>query len=347
MYAMMLTGIREMEIQEVSDPSIQNPKDVLIQMTNVGICGSDIHYYTTGKIGKKQVVQYPFRVGHEGAGIVLEIGSQVSQVKPGDRIAIDPSMPCWECDQCLAGRHHTCRNLKFLGNPGQAEGCLCEYIVIPESSCYVLDDRLSFNHAVISEPLAIGVYAVQQAGAIKGKDIGILGAGPIGESVLGAAKLQQPNSISVTDKIDDRLNFALNKGANWTGNPDTVDIVSAIYEDNPLGLDVVFECCGDQDAMDQAVSLLKPGGTVMIVGIPEFDRWSFDVDKLRHKEITLINIRRQVDCVRPALDLIAEGKIQVDDWVTHRYPLKKAREGFDVVADYKDGVMKTIIDIFR
>ena len=137
MKAMRLTGISKMEMFEVPDPKITNDTDVLIRMTNVGVCGSDVHYYVSGKIGD-QVVAYPFTVGHEGAGIVEKIGIAVKHVKPGDRIAIDPAMPCWQCDQCKAGRSHTCRKLRFLGCPGQAEGCLSEYIVMPETSCFLI-----------------------------------------------------------------------------------------------------------------------------------------------------------------------------------------------------------------
>ena len=174
MKAMMLTGIRQMEMKEIPEPLIVKPNDVKIKMSVVGICGSDIHYYTQGQIGS-QVVEYPFAVGHEGAGIVVETGKDVKRVKAGDIIAIEPAMPCWECDQCLAGRHHTCRKLRFLGCPGQAEGCLMEYIVMPEESCFPLNRRLIPDHGAISEPLAIGVYAVKKSGGVKGLDVGILG----------------------------------------------------------------------------------------------------------------------------------------------------------------------------
>jgi L-iditol 2-dehydrogenase len=137
MKAMMLTGIRQMEMRNIPEPALVNSNDVKIKMSVMGICGSDIHYYTQGQIGT-QKVQYPFTVGHEGAGEVVEVGKSVKRVKPGDIIAIEPAMPCWECDQCLAGRHHTCRKLRFLGCPGQAEGCLMEYIVMPETSCIPL-----------------------------------------------------------------------------------------------------------------------------------------------------------------------------------------------------------------
>jgi L-iditol 2-dehydrogenase len=343
MKSMVLTGIRQMEIREVPEPFITDPKQVKIKMKVVGICGSDIHYYTQGNIGS-QVVKYPFPVGHEGAGVVVETGSAVTRVMPGDTIAIDPAMPCFECDQCLSGRHHTCRRLKFLGCPGQADGCLSEYIVMPEESCFPLGKNLNADHGSLSEPLAIGVYAVKKSGGIMGKNIGIIGFGPIGMSVLLAAKTEDPLGIFVTDKINERLDIAGNEGAHYAGNPQNTDIVNEIVNTEKHGLDTVFECCGQQEAVDQAVEILKPGGKLIIVGIPEFDRWTMSVEKTRRKELSIQFIRRQVDCVEPSLELMESGKIDVSNMITHRFPFTQTHEAFDLVAGYRDGVMKAMID---
>ena len=343
MKAMMLTGIRQMEMKDIPEPVLVKPTDVKIRISVLGICGSDIHYYTRGQIGS-QVVEYPFTVGHEGAGIVVETGQSVKRVKPGDLIAIEPAMPCWECDQCLAGRHHTCRKLRFLGCPGQAEGCLMEYIVMPEESCFPLTGRLTPDHGSISEPLAIGVYAVKKSGGIKDLKIGIFGYGPIGMSVMLAAKAEGAESFYVTDKIDQRLSVALKEGASGIINPLNEDVVEKIRDNTQLGLNAVFECCGQQEAFDQAIAVLKPGGSLIVVGIPEFDRWSMNVETTRRKEISLQFIRRQVDCVEAALEMMESGKISVANMVTHRFPFDKTKEAFDLVADYSDGVMKAMID---
>ena len=343
MKAMMLTGIRQMEMMEIPEPLLVNPNDVKIKMSVVGICGSDIHYYTQGQIGS-QIVQYPFAVGHEGAGVVVEVGPSVRRVKPGDPIAIEPAMPCWKCDQCLSGRHHTCRNLRFLGCPGQAEGCLTEYIVMPEESCFPLKGGLKTDHGSISEPLAIGVYSVKKSGGVDGKKIGILGYGPIGMSVMLAAKAEGADSFFITDKIDRRLAIAKKEGASLTGNPDTEDIVMKLSGKEKLGLDVVFECCGQQEALEQAIEILKPGGSLVVVGIPEFSFWSVNVEKTRRKEISLQFIRRQVDCVDPALSMMEKKLINIDNMITHRFPFSKTKEAFDLVAEYGDGVMKAMID---
>jgi L-iditol 2-dehydrogenase len=343
MKAMMLTGIRKMAIKDIPAPVLSSDHDVKIRMSVVGVCGSDIHYYVSGKIGS-QIVQYPFPVGHEGAGIVVETGPAVTRVKPGDRIAIEPAMPCWECDQCKAGRHHTCRKLRFLGCPGQAEGCLMEYIVMPETSCIAIDQNLSLDEAAISEPLAIGVYAVKKSIPMAGSTIGILGSGPIGMSVLLAAKAEGCSKVYMTDRLDGRLQTVKQSGASYIGNIETEDVTRDILQQEPLMLDAVFECCGKQEALDQAFELIKPGGKIMIVGIPEFEHWKVPSDIARRKEITIQNIRRQVDCVEQALQYMSAGKIDVGPMSTHRFSFADTDKAFELVAGYEDGVMKAMID---
>ncbi len=339
-----LTAIRTVEIFDEPMPEIRGDKDVLIKVKAVGICGSDVHYYTDGMIGS-QVVKFPFTVGHEGAGIVEATGSAVTRVKPGDRIAIEPAMPCFGCDQCLAGRFNTCRKLKFLGCPGQAEGCLSEYIVMPETSCFPIPDSMNYEEASISEPLAIGYYAVKRSIPMKGKKIAILGAGPVGLCVLLSALEFGAAEIYVTDRLDYRLEMAMAMGAAWAANPDKADIVKGIYGACPEGMDCVFECCGQQSAMDQAVDLLKPGGRMMLIGIPATsERVSFKIDLIRRKELDIRNVRRQNECCQSALDFIASGKINVNLMVTHRFGLEDTGKAMETVAGYSDGVVKAMID---
>lgn len=343
MKAMRLTGVRAMEMREVPDPRIQGPNEVKVRMKAVGVCGSDVHYYTTGRIGS-QVVQYPFTVGHECAGEVVEVGEGVATLKPGDRVAIEPAITCGHCDQCLAGRENTCRNNRFLGCPGQAEGSLSEFIVMPEENCFSLKDSTTMEQGTISEPLAIGLHAIRQSIPIKGATVGILGMGPIGWSVMLPALQMGAGRVYTTDRVAERCGHARRGGAHWAGNPDREDVVAEILGREPLGLDVVFECCGIQDAIDNAVELLKPGGRLMLIGIPETDRLSFVIDKMRRKEITLVNVRRQRGCVRAALDLIEERRIDVDQMITHRFPFERTKEAFDLLTRYGDGVLKAMIE---
>lgn len=340
---MQLTGIRRMKMMDVPVPRLGRRDDVLIRMAAVGVCGSDVHYYLTGRIGS-QIVKYPFAVGHEGAGYVMKTGPAVTMVKPGDPVAIEPAMSCWKCDQCRAGRQHTCRKLRFLGCPGQAEGCLSEFIVMPEASCFPVKAGMPMEMAALSEPLSIGIYCAKMAACRANSRITILGAGPIGLSVLLAEKIRGAGRIYMTDKIPARLAMARKMGAVWAGNASGGKVVDSILRREPLGMDIVYECCGQQAALDEAVDLLKPGGTLLVVGIPTVDRVSFSTDKVRRKEIRIQNIRRQVDCTRPALDAIASGRTSAGAMITHRFPFEQTRQAFDLVAGYRDGVVKAMIE---
>jgi L-iditol 2-dehydrogenase len=343
MKALVLKGIRQFEIQDLATPLLNDDKDVLIKLGAVGICGSDIHYYSEGKIGD-QVVQYPFILGHECTGTVAEIGNDVKNIKAGDRVAIDPAVSCGPCQQCLHGRPHTCENLGFLGCPGQLSGCLSEYVIMPSENCYNLKESVNLKQGVLVEPLSIGIYAARFLNTSNTKSIVIFGVGPIGLSVLTAVQELNINSVYITDKIDHRLNVAQNAGAHWTGNPDKSDIVKEIKEKEPQLLDAVFECCGEQDAINQAIELLKPGGSLIIVGIPTVDRISMDIHTLRRKEISITNVRRQNNCMWHAIDYIDKSEGGLDFMLTHTFALEQAKEAFDIVEGYKEGVIKAVIE---
>jgi L-iditol 2-dehydrogenase len=216
---------------------------------------------------------------------------------------------------------------------------------MPQSSCFPIPQEMTYDEAALSEPLAIGMYAVKQSIPMFDATVGILGFGPIGMSVMLSALAKGASKVYVTDKIDDRVSMARSQQADWAGNPLKENIVAGILDWEPKGLDVVFECCGQQEAMDQAVELVKPGAKIMIAGIPETDRWTFSVDRLRHKEITIGNVRRQNHTLEETLEIIASGILDISTMVTHRFPLEHSREAFDLVAGYHDGVMKTMIDI--
>jgi len=284
-------------------------------------------------------------VGHEFSATVARTGAAVTRVKPGDRVAIDPAVSCGRCDQCAAGRRHTCRHLRFLGCPGQLEGCLAERIVMPEECCYPIGPHTGLDQAALSEPLSIGVYAARLAGPLAGARVGILGSGPIGLSVLVAARAVGAGPIYATDKIPARLEAARTAGAGWTGNPDREDVVAEIARREPLLLDAVFECCGEQEALDQAVELLKPGGQLLLVGIPSAERVSFVIDRMRRKEIRVQNVRRQNECTQPALDMIDAEQVNVDFMATHHFPFAETPEAFALVEEYRDGVVKAIVRI--
>ncbi len=343
MKALALTGLKRLEFIDVPAPEIKKDTDVLLKIAAVGICGSDVHYYETGRVGT-QVVTYPYRIGHECSATVAQIGKAVKGIKVGDKIVVEPAVSCKTCDQCRMGRENTCRNLKFLGTPNQADGCFCEYIVMPEDNCLVVNDKLTLVQAALCEPFTIGLYSAKQGQGPYSDKIAILGSGPIGLSCMTAARLEGAKKIYMTDKLDYRLAVAKKHGADWTGNPDKNDIVKEINKLQSLGVDVVYECAGQQSTIDQAIEILRPGGKFVLVGIPREDRISFSIDKIRRKEITIINIRRQNRSTKETIELFAAGKVNVDFLITHKFKFEDSIKAFELVAGYRDDVIKAMVE---
>ena len=393
MRTVQLTGLRTLELRDVPAPAKPAAGEVLLRVDVVGVCGSDMHYYRTGRIGS-QVVQYPFTIGHECACTVLEVGpadAKHTDVKhadavlsPGDRVAVDPLIACGQCDQCLAGREHTCRNQRFLGCPGQVPGALSELLVMPARCCIKVPSGMTQVQATLTEPFAIGLYAYRlsrladitsqvditalanntahagktlhtenlaHAGNAHGTlSVGvgapalILGAGPIGLSVLSAIKAQDPRRpVYMTDIRPYRLEVARAMGADWTGDPRKIDLITELREQVPLGFAAAFECAGEQETVDQAMLLLAPGGQLMLVGIPEADRIYVTPDIMRRKEIAIQNVRRQNNCTADAVAMVASRQVNLDPMVTHQFALSDTKAAFDTVADYTDGVVKAMI----
>lgn len=344
MKAAVLTGIRAMEVREVPDPRVERPDEVLIGIEAVGVCGSDVHYYNEGAVGSMQV-EYPWTIGHECAGVVLEAGPRAGGFRPGDRVAVDPLITCGACDQCLAGRHNTCRRQRFLGNPGEREGAMAERLVMPAASCHRLPGGVSMTAGALIEPLAIGMHAVALSGARAGQTAVVLGAGPIGLCVLLGLRAVGVESVYVTDLLGARRAAAGELGAVWTGDPREEDVVAAIRRGRPGGVDHAFECAGEQETIDQGLRLLTPGGVLQVIGIPEATSVTLDYDYARKRELGLRCVRRQNHTVAAAIAAVAEGRIDVEALATHRFPLGRAADAMELVRTYGDGVLKAVMAV--
>ena len=214
---------------------------------------------------------------------------------------------------------------------------------MPARNCYRLPKSMSYDLGVMVEPVSIGLYAVRMLDLFRPGSIAVLGMGPIGLCVLLSLKDRQKHKVYVTDKIDTRLALAKKLGAVWRANPDSVDIVAEMLHHVPLSLDAVFECSGDPEAIKQAVDLLKPGGQLIIVGIPEQDTISFDINQLRRKELVIKNVRRQNECSVAAIDLVMRRSKDIKKMITHRFSLAEVKKAFNMVAGYRDGVVKALI----
>jgi len=344
MKQVVLTGIKKMKLIDVVVPTLLNKNDVKIKLATIGVCGSDIHYYSVGKIGT-QVVEYPFPVGHECSGVIEEVGANVSNVKVGDLVVVDPAVHCGVCDQCLAGRPHTCRNGKFLGCPGQLDGCLGEFIVMPDFTCFDVTGKLNPAQAALIEPLSIGVYAVNVAEIeSKSTSVGIFGAGPIGLSILMKLLADEISDIGIIEPLEYRLDKTKEIGAAYFINPVKESVEEVVKQKEEYLLDVVFEASGEQDAVTNALKILKPGGKLVLVRIPPSAEYTFNMDLMRRKELKVINVRRQNHCVEEGIDLVVSGKIDIEKMVTHNFTLEETAAAFDMVEGYKDGAIKAMIN---
>lgn len=345
------TAIKKIEIREEPKPELSGPEDVLLRIERVGICGSDIHYFVDGRIGDDWV-PLPATLGHECAATVVECGTSVADLSPGDRVAVDPAVACGHCDQCRQGRANTCRNMNFMGCPGQGLGAAAEYRVFPAKNCIRIADSLTLDEAVLIEPISVGLYAMRLSQLRPGAKIAVLGCGPVGLGVLLAARATAGDcTVFATDLYDNRLTVARQFGAAWTRKAvkdnarAAASLEAAIMQEAREGLDFVFECSGDPSCIDQAQRLLVPGGMLVMIGITPQVHVEFDAHLMRRKELTFKNVRRQDACIRPVAELMAANRIHADAMLTHHFSLDRIQEAFETVAAYRDGVIKAVIDL--
>ncbi len=340
MRALYLTGPRTLQLRE-SPPTAPPPGWVRVRMRYAGICGSDLHYYSAGRIGD-QVVTEPFILGHEGSG---ELDERLGDLPSGTHVYIEPAIACHQCDQCRAGRENTCRKLKFLGNPLELSGCMREEIAMPAECLVPVPHWMSLEEAVLLEPLSIALYAVGRSRSETGCSVAIVGAGPIGLSVLLGLSDISPSLIFVSEPVEARRRAAEALGATRTFSPASRGAAEAIAEISQGGVDVAFECAGTQEAIDDATNMLKPGGTLVLIGIPEeAGRITYDPHLLRRREITVVNIRRQTRALDRALSLLKRRRDAAKILITHRFPPARAGEAFELVYRKADSAIKVLLE---
>lgn len=342
MRQVVLTQPGHFEMSRAPMPQLQRPQDVLLRVESVGVCGSDIHYFKQGRIGSQRL-EGPFVVGHECSAQVEAVGSAVQGLSPGDRIALDPLVCCGGCDQCRSGRPHTCRKQQFLGCPGQLPGAMRDYLVMPEECCFKVSSELSPGATVMAEPFAIGLHAQRQFGAIEPNNaFAVVGCGPVGLCVLTALRQAGASQVVCSEPLAYRQAMARQLGAAKVVHPDRAQ--AEWLASHPGGFDAVFECCGEPSALRFGLELLKPGGTLVIVGIPEEDSVSLDIGLLRRKELIIKNVRRQNGCAEDAARLLDTGKTGLEAVVTHKFQPEQSQQAFELVSRYGDGVGKALIE---
>jgi len=338
----VLKGINDIQLESRPIPKC-GPQDVLVAIKSVGICGSDVHYWTHGRIGDF-IVKSPMILGHESSGIVEEVGSSVTTLKKGDRVTLEPGVPCRYCEYCKGGRYNLCPDVQFMATP-PVDGSLTNYFVHPHDFCYKLPDNVSYDEGAMCEPLSVGVHACNRANITIGSKVLIMGAGPIGLMCLLAAKAAGASTIVLVDIKEDRLKVATQLGATGTINAAS-DVISELSSKGFAPIDVTIDCSGAEPAIKMAIRATKSGGVVVLVGLgpPEI---KLPIVDAAVREVDIRGIFRYANCYPKSLALIASGKVDVKPLITHHFELKDAIQAFTTARDMLGGAIKVILQVSK
>ena len=322
MKAARLHATADLRLHDETDPRPAAGEE-LVRVTAVGLCGSDRHWFLEGGIGDSLLTR-PLVLGHEIAG-VIETGSRA-----GERVAIDPAIPCGRCELCSAGDGHLCRDVRFAGH-GATDGGLRTLMTWPGLLMQPLPDGIGDDEGALMEPLGVALHAADLGKVARGLRVGVFGCGPIGLLLIQVLSRHGPRGIVATDPVPERLAAAVQMGAT---RPD------APFVD--MALDVVFEVAGEDAAVADAVAAARPGGRVVLVGIPSSDSTTVRASTARHKGLTLLFSRRmRAGDLARAIDLTARGEIETRSLVSARVPLERAIGAFDRLVR-REG-LKTIV----
>ncbi len=331
-----------MELQACEMPE---PKagEIVIKVHYVGICGSDMHFFKAGRIGKK-VIDRPFVLGHECAGIVTAVGAGVTGFAVGDRVVPEPGTPCGECAMCKAGYYNLCPDMKFMASPPN-DGCLRRYMAYPARMVFKLPDEVSLLHGAMIEPLAVGLHAANEGGVKLGKTVAILGGGPIGMMTLLACRAMGASKIIVTDLFENRLKNAKRLGAQVTVCAKTENTVEAVLrETDGAGVDIVFETAGNRVTLQQATQIVGRAGTIVQVG-NQNEPVEIDFMPLMVREVTIKTIYRYRNIFPMAIEALASGRIDLSLVEPSLFPFEQSGDAFRYTIEHGQDIIKSVIEI--
>lgn len=343
--AAFMNGLDNIVIKEIDIPTVDKDS-VLVKIEYVGICGSDVHYYHSGVCGPfKLDLDQDFMLGHECAGRVVEVGSDVKSLKVGDKVALEPGITCGKCEFCKTGRYNLCPDVVFLATP-PVQGCYEEYIAFPENMCFKLPDNVSTKEGALIEPLAVGFHSAAQGNVTVGDTVVILGAGCIGLVTLLACKARGAGKIIVTDLVDARLEKAKELGADYIINGKDADVLEKIAElTDGRGADKVIETAGSPHTIAQTAHLVSKGGSIVLVGLASVEEINYNFAQIMDKEAEIKSVFRYRNIYPKAIQAVSSGFIDISGIVTHEYDLEHIQDAFCEVVNNKTDLIKAIIKI--
>ncbi|XP_013419139.1 sorbitol dehydrogenase [Lingula anatina] len=332
----------DMRLEEfpVKDPG---PGEVQISMHSTGICGSDVHYWKHGRIGDF-VLTTPMVLGHESSGTVCKVGSGVTSLKVGDRVAIEPGVPCRVCNYCKTGRYNLCREMQFCATPPY-HGTLTRLYTHPADFCFKLPDNVSYEEGALLEPLSVGVHACRRAGVSLGSKVFICGAGPIGLVNMLTAKAMGASKVCISDISEGRLGVAKTMGADSIVLVNTKDAKAVAKQvETALGEmpDITIECSGAESSIQTGIYATKAGGVLMLVGLGPAEI-KLPVVNAACREVDIRGLFRYANCYPAALEMIASGAVDVKPLITHHFTLEESLEAFETSRTGAGGAIKVMI----
>lgn len=310
----------------------------------MGICGSDLHYYETGSIGD-YVVKPPFVLGHEPGGTVVEVGKNVTHLKVGDRVALEPGKTCGHCEFCKQGKYNLCPEVVFFATP-PVDGVFQEYVAHEADLCFKLPENVSTLEGALIEPLAVGFHAAIQGDAHLGQKAVVMGAGCIGLVSMMALKARGVSEVYVVDIMEKRLEKAMELGASGVINGAREDVLERVKEltDNK-GMDLVIETAGTEITTRQAIHMAKKGSVIVLVGYSKSGEMNLPMSLVLDKELTFKTVFRYRHIYPMAIDAVASGMVNLKGIVTNIFTLDEAQKAMDYSVNNKADIVKAVIKI--
>jgi L-iditol 2-dehydrogenase len=341
MHAAVMDRPLSIAVKQVPRP-VPGPNEALIKVKCIGVCGSDIHYYQNGRIGR-YVVQEPIILGHEVAGEIVEVGRDVSNVTVGDRVAIEPGVTCGRCDHCKSGRYNLCPDVFFLATPPD-DGAWADYIVMRSDVLFKLPDHMSYEEGAMLEPLSVGYHAMNRAKVKPGDSVLILGLGPIGLLAIQAARLFGVREIYACDVSSFRLQAGLDAGAKAVFNPQDAKWEEQLLQaTGGLGIDVVIECSGNRGSISNSIKYAKTGGRIVLIGLPSASETAMDIHRIIDAELDIYGVMRYANTYPDAIRAYCDSGLDSRNIITHSFPLSRIEEAMHVAIHEKESAIKVMI----
>ena len=331
---------RLIDAPPIADPS---PGQIQVAVKAVGICGSDLHYFSDGGIGEARCV-YPMVLGHEPAGVVRKTGPGVSGWSPGDRAVLEPALYCYHCEFCMTGHHNVCVNLRFLSQPDEP-GFFREFVNLPIHNLIPLPAHLSHQEGALVEPLAVVLHSLQFAAPRAGDTALVTGAGPIGLLTIAALKLSGVTRVWTVEPIAHRRDLARAVGADVVIDPAAGPVSEILHDTANRGVDIAIDCAGKEDSINHCIQAARHFGRVVVTGIPSEDYIRLAFHIMRRKELAFYCVRRSNHDSEAALSLLSSHSRLFAPILTHQRPLTGIQAAFELCESYADGVGKLTVTL--